>query len=115
MMFEDEKECGYEHETENKPVIRCSLEYTFNDDGTLSVRLLEFHADYAEMFADALISKCVGDDEAAVAKYEVMREKCGARELEFERWYDHAAGFMYFDKWFRASTKKGAADRDFEE
>ena len=39
MMFEDEKECGYEHETENKPVIRCSLEYTFNDDGTLSVRL----------------------------------------------------------------------------
>ena len=82
---------------------------------TLSVRLLEFHADYAEMFADALISKCVGDDEAAIAKYEVMRARCGARELEFERWYDHAAGFIYFDKWFRASTVKGAGDRDFEE
>ena len=38
-MFEDEKECGYVHEMEQKLVVRCALEYTFNDDGTLSVRL----------------------------------------------------------------------------
>lgn len=39
MMFEDEKECGYVHKQEIKPVIRCAIEYTFNDDGTLSIRV----------------------------------------------------------------------------
>ena len=38
-MYEDEAECGYVHIEEQKPVIRCALEYTFNDDGSLSVRL----------------------------------------------------------------------------
>ena len=39
MMYDDEKACGYVHKYEPKPVFRCALEYTFNDDGTLSVRL----------------------------------------------------------------------------
>ena len=39
MMYEDEAECEYSPEIEQKPVIRCALEYTFNDDGSLSVRL----------------------------------------------------------------------------
>ena len=39
MMYEDELYCEYEHQYEAKPVFRCSLEYTFNEDGTLSVRL----------------------------------------------------------------------------
>lgn len=39
MMFDDEAECGYTHIVEQKPVLRCSLEYTFNTDGSLSVRL----------------------------------------------------------------------------
>ncbi len=39
MMYADEKECGYEHDSEQKPVFRCSLEYTFNEDGSLSIRL----------------------------------------------------------------------------
>ena len=39
MMYEDEAECGYIHEVEQKPVLRCVLEYTFNADGSLSVRL----------------------------------------------------------------------------
>ena len=82
---------------------------------TVSVRLLEFHADYAEMFADALVSKCVGDDEKALEKYEIMRAECGRRELEFERWYDHAAAFSHFDRWFRAETKNGAEFRNFDE
>ncbi|MBQ8689597.1 MAG: hypothetical protein IJ515_04460 [Clostridia bacterium] len=38
-MYEDEKECGYVHVNEQKLVVRCALEYTFNEDGTLSVRL----------------------------------------------------------------------------
>ena len=39
MMYEDEKECGYVDNSAQKPVFRCALEYTFNKDGSLSVRL----------------------------------------------------------------------------
>ena len=39
MMFAQEKECGYVDNSLQKPVIRCALEYTFNSDGSLSVRL----------------------------------------------------------------------------
>jgi len=35
----DEAECEYVYQIKEKPVFRCSLEYTFNDDGSLSVRL----------------------------------------------------------------------------
>ncbi len=38
-MYEEEDYCGYVDETDPKPVFRCSLEYSFNDDGSLSVRL----------------------------------------------------------------------------
>lgn len=39
MMYEDEEECGYVDKSPQKPVFRCALEYTFNIDGSLSVRL----------------------------------------------------------------------------
>ncbi len=39
MMYQHEKECGYVDESINKPVVRCALEYTFNEDGSLSVTL----------------------------------------------------------------------------
>lgn len=39
MMYEDERECGFEYASAQKPVFRCALEYTFNSDGSLSVRL----------------------------------------------------------------------------
>lgn len=39
MMYEDEAECGYEHDATQKPVFRCALEYTFNADGSLAIRL----------------------------------------------------------------------------
>ena len=38
-MYEDEEYCGYVDEEAQKPVFRCALEYTFNKDGSLSVRL----------------------------------------------------------------------------
>ncbi len=39
MMYADEKECGYVDKSPQKPVFRCALEYSFNEDGSLSVRL----------------------------------------------------------------------------
>ena len=38
-MYDDEEYCGYEHEYESNPLFKCSLEYTFNEDNSLSVRL----------------------------------------------------------------------------
>ena len=38
-MYADEDYCGYVDDTDPKPVFRCALEYSFNDDGSLSVRL----------------------------------------------------------------------------
>lgn len=39
MMYADEKQCGYVDKTPAKPVFRCALEYSFNSDGSLSIRL----------------------------------------------------------------------------
>ena len=38
-MFEDENDCGYVHQSVKKPYIRCAIEYTFNEDDSLSVRV----------------------------------------------------------------------------
>lgn len=38
-MYQDEKYCGYVDVSAQKPVFRCALEYTFNSDGSLSIRL----------------------------------------------------------------------------
>ena len=39
LMYAEEERCGYVAEKEDKPVFRCSIEYTFNEDGSLSVRM----------------------------------------------------------------------------
>ena len=39
ILEEDENECGYSVEKVTEPVFRLALEYTINEDGTLSVRL----------------------------------------------------------------------------
>ena len=39
MMYQHEAEVGYSVELVSKPVFRCSLEYTFNNDGSLTVSL----------------------------------------------------------------------------
>ncbi len=39
LLLEHEEKCKYEYGATEQPVFRCSLEYSFNEDGTLSVRL----------------------------------------------------------------------------
>ena len=38
-MYEAEKFCGYEYDYFYKPVYECYIEYTFNDDGSFSVKI----------------------------------------------------------------------------
>ena len=62
---------------------------------TVSVRLLEFHARYAELLAETMMHKVVGNDEEAIRAFDKLMLECGARELEFERWYDHGLFCKY--------------------
>jgi len=38
-MEKDERDCGYVNQEVQKPVFRCALEYSFNSDGSISVKL----------------------------------------------------------------------------
>ncbi|MBE6643839.1 MAG: DUF4838 domain-containing protein [Ruminococcaceae bacterium] len=91
------------------------IEKNYNSDcriRTVSVRLLEFHAKFAEMFADCLAEKVVGNDEEAIALFEKMRVECGKYELQFEPWYDHGQFFEYTKGMIRAKTETGLPDPD---
>ncbi|MBR2431477.1 MAG: hypothetical protein IKB23_01030, partial [Clostridia bacterium] len=76
----------------------------------VSVRLLEFHALYSEMLADALVEKAVGNDEAAAELLRKMRVECGKREVAFERWYDQYMAFYKLNGIEINPTKKGETD-----
>lgn len=56
---------------------------------TASVRLLEMHADYCDMLAEAFAEKCIGNDKAANELFQKFRIEMGRREAEFELVYDH--------------------------
>ena len=71
---------------------------------TVSVRLLEFHARYIELFVDALIEKAKGNDEMADKLYVKFRDEVGKYELAFERWYDHGLVFYALDRIFQPRT-----------
>ena len=56
---------------------------------TVSVRLIERHADFMDMLADAMAEKCEGRDAEAKALFERLRLHIGAEEAEIEGYYDH--------------------------
>jgi len=56
---------------------------------TASVRILEKHALYAELLADALISKASGKDAEAKEKFDHLVKRFGEEEFFVDRFYDH--------------------------
>lgn len=89
------------------------IEEHYNSDyrvRTVSVRMLEFHVRYCELFADVLIEKAVGNDDAAKAKMEIMKAEVGKFELAFERWFDHALYFNYLTPLAESRTKPSDLD-----
>ena len=62
---------------------------------TVSVRLLEHHAFFAEKHAEALYEKALGHDEAASELADKLRIEFGKRECEIERYFDQRLGFSY--------------------
>ncbi len=57
--------------------------------GTVSVRLLEYHAEYARLLADCFIAKAKGDDKGADEALEHLSERMGRHETAIEKYYDH--------------------------
>ena len=62
---------------------------------TASVRILEEHARYAELYADALYSKAVGNDDEAIEKANRMMEEISAREPITELYFDYELASRY--------------------
>ena len=75
---------------------------------TVSVRLLEHHADFADMLAAALYEKALGNDEKCAELGEKMRIEFGKRETAIERYYDHCICFRYL----KASIFDSKSNRD---
>jgi len=59
-----------------------------NRPQTVSWRLLEKHTEFCEGFAEAMIEKCQGRDEAAYQKAQMLFDNIGKYEVEIERYYD---------------------------
>jgi len=72
---------------------------------TFSVRLLEFHAYYCELLAEALTAKCLGKDDEADALFAEMKQKCGAKEAYFQTCYDHDFFFYALTFIFEARSR----------
>ena len=73
--------------------------------GTYSVRLLEMHADYADMLTDVFIAKAAGDDDEADVRYKRLMSEMGKREIYFETCYDHPLLFNSFSTVINKRTK----------
>ena len=62
---------------------------------TVSVRLLEMHADYFELLARTFAYKADGDNENAVKSYEELEAHINATEIYTEKYFEH-----YIAKWY---------------
>jgi len=72
---------------------------------TVAVRLLEMHAEYILLIADAFIKKALGDDEAAEKLIWAAADEIGKREIDFEPYYDHTLAFYSWTPIARSREK----------
>ena len=72
---------------------------------TVCARILELHADYLLLIADAFIKKALGEDEESEELFRMAAEEIGKREQEFEKYYDHALAF-YTWRWISRTRRK---------
>jgi hypothetical protein len=60
---------------------------------TASVRILERHARYADLLAEALIPLALGDEDEAARKLKYAEDEFGKEEAYMENSYDHGLAF----------------------
>lgn len=72
---------------------------------TVSVRLLEMHAMYAKLLAEALIPKTKGNDDEADRLFDIMIAKVGEQEVYFQTCYDQGLAIKALRRIFAQRTK----------
>ena len=90
---------------------RALIKECYNSDyrvQTRAVRILEMHADYADLLSDAVREKALGNDERANELYNRFRIEIGKREAEFETCYDHPLIFYSFSPFFASKSNTEA-------
>ena len=70
---------------------------------TVSVRLLEMHAEFCDRISDWIAAKARGDLDEALRLYDVARVECGKFDMEFEEYYDHC---LYFGVYFHTQNQQ---------
>ena len=72
---------------------------------TVSVRLLEMHAEYAKLLATALIPKTQGKDDEADLLFDTMIAEVGKKEVYFQTCYDQGLAMKALRRIFAQRTK----------
>ena len=72
---------------------------------TVSVRLLEKHAKFADLLAAALVPKAVGNDDLADELLKKMKLEMGKEEAFIQSCYDHGLAFYALDMIFSRRTR----------
>ena len=75
---------------------------------TVSVRLLELHALFCELLADAMIPKSQGEDDKAMELFQIMKAEMGKYESYFQTCYDHGLAFYSLETIFKEKKKTTA-------
>ena len=87
------------------------IEANYNSDvrvRTVSVRLLEKHAEYCEGLAEVLTERAKGNLDLAMEKYNELRVRFGKNEAEMETNYDHVIYFSAMKSLIGPSDKEMA-------
>ncbi len=76
---------------------------------TVSVRLLEYHAEFCDLVSDWMYEKALGNDKRATELYVKARDTFGRHEQVIKTYFDH---FQYFGEYYRCDMCKTSKKDD---
>jgi len=76
---------------------------------TVSLRLLEDHADFCDRIADWMAARARGEEEKAAQLFDIARVEFGKVERDIEFYYDH---WLYFGEYKAAQSLKSPSKED---
>ena len=76
---------------------------------TVSVRLLEQHADLCDLISEWMIEKALGHDEKSEEEFQRIRVEFGKREQAMEMYYDH---WQFFGEYELVQLLKTPENKD---
>lgn len=93
---------------EGRALIKANHKYDYRVR-TVSLRLLEYHADFCDLIADWMTAKAEGEDEKANELLEKARRESGRREIEFEKYFDL---YLYFNEYLNVQKLEAPKEQN---